>query len=183
MLIYDAPETSSVDTLADAFRLERAAYVMPAQAGRMAYGPAPRLLQTMLTGGEYDLERVRTANRPAPRLLWDPPNGAFPAATIVERQRWGEYLFEHKNRHIEAFWTRLSAVYQGSIPLPLAMPGVEPDSAQLAWDTEKHHLDVTILADGLAEWFFMNRETGELRDGTFPEDAAAFRELLRVVAA
>jgi hypothetical protein len=157
VLICDAPNELSADTLAEAFRFERPAYVMPAQAGR-------------------------TANAPVPRLLWNPPQGAFPPATIAERQRWGEYLFEQKNRNVEAFWTRLSAAYRGSIPLPLALPGAEPDSVQLAWDTEKHHLDVTILADGPEEWFFMDRQTGELRDGVLPEDEAAFRELLIIVA-
>lgn len=158
MLICEAPNDQSGELLAGALRFERPAYVMPAQA-------------------------ERTANTPVLKLLWNPPQGAFPPATIAERQRWGQYLFEHNNRHIGAFWTQLCAGYQGSVPLPLALPGAEPDSVQMAWDTEKHHLDISILSDGSAEWFFMDRDTGELRDGVLPADFEAFSALLRTVSA
>lgn len=115
-------------------------------------------------------------------LLWEPHQGAFPAATIAELQRWGSYLFELKNRRVEALWKNLCAVYQGHVPLPLALPGAEPDSVQLAWDTDRHHLDITIPLEGPQEWFFMDRETGELRDGSCPDETTAFVELLQVVA-
>lgn len=124
----------------------------------------------------------RVMGSSVPELLWEPHQGAFPAAAIPELQRWGSYLFELKNRRVEDFWKQLCVAYQGSVPLPLALPGAEPDSVQLAWDTDKHHLDVTIPSDGPQEWFFMDRQSGELRDGVYPGDAKVFEDLLQIVA-
>lgn len=126
-------------------------------------------------------DAVRTANTQAP-AHWGSSRGAFPAATIAELQRWGQYLFDHPNRHVQPFWTELCDSYDGIVPLPLALPSAEADSVQLAWDTDAHHLDVTVSADGTKEWFFMNRQNGELLDGVLPQDASRFRQLLKVVA-
>jgi hypothetical protein len=124
---------------------------------------------------------VRTANTKSP-ALWSSSRGAFPAATIGELQRWGQYLFDNPNRHVRVFWDALGVSYDGIVPLPLALPGAEADSVQLAWDTEAHHLDVTVFVDGTKEWFFMNRQTGELLDGVFPQDTLRFCQLLQMVA-
>lgn len=152
MLVCELPQDITGDLLART----SSAYMMPASA-------------------------VRTANTNAP-ALWRSSRGAFPAATIGELQRWGQYLFAHPNRHVRVFWNLLCGSYEGIVPLPLALPGAEADSVQLAWDTEAHHLDVTVFADGTQEWFFMDRQSGELLDGVLPQDTSRFCQLLQVVA-
>jgi hypothetical protein len=93
------------------------------------------------------------------------------------------YLSEPGNQRVEAFWRWLSAALGEDVPFPLAMPDAEVGSAQLAWDTERYHLDVSIPRDGDEEWFFMDRQTDECRDGVLPADAVALLDALRLVVA
>lgn len=99
-----------------------------------------------------------------------------------ERQRWNSFLSDLKNQRVEPFWRQVCAANLGNVPLPLALPGAEPDSVQLAWDTERYHLDVTIPFDGPQVWFFMDRRSGELPYGVYPGDANAFDDPLGIVA-
>ena len=57
-------------------------------------------------------------------------------------------------------WKALSTAMSDRLPVPDACPG--PDGQLLyTWDKKEYHFELEIFPDGLGEFFYMNRVTGE----------------------
>jgi hypothetical protein len=58
-------------------------------------------------------------------------------------------------------WDKLSVAADNALPVPDAGPG--PDGQILyTWDREEHHFELEILPASPAEFFYRNRNSGEL---------------------
>jgi hypothetical protein len=58
-------------------------------------------------------------------------------------------------------WVDVSEATGNALPVPAACTG--PDGQMMyVWDKGRHHLELEIAADGTAEFFYRDRQTGEL---------------------
>lgn len=58
-------------------------------------------------------------------------------------------------------WNSLSAATGNSLPVPDACPGSEGELLY-TWDRDEHHLELEIFPAAPAEFFYRNRQTGDL---------------------
>ena len=114
-------------------------------------------------------------------LIRSSPQKSFPQSTISELQRWGQFIEEPQSRNIKEFWQKICIYFNGP-PLPVAMPGAESGTMQLAWDTDDAHLDVLLGSSETDEWFFMDRKSGKFQEGTVDFELTKFVELLKTIS-
>ena len=124
----------------------------------------------------HDFSKVGEAT-----LIQSSPQRSFPQSTISELQRWGQFIEEPRSRSVKEFWQKLCVYFNGP-PLPVAMPGAESGTMQLAWDTDELHLDVSLGSSDTDEWFFMNRKSGELQEGSVDFELTKFVGLLKTIS-
>lgn len=81
----------------------------------------------------------------------------------------------------QGIWQKICIFLNGP-PLPVAMPGAESGTMQLAWDTDDLHLDVLLGSSDSDEWFFMDRRSGKLEEGSVDSNLTRFADLLKTIS-
>lgn len=115
----------------------------------------------------------------------------YPEAYSEHLQEWGRV--QHLNNYLGNIrdagdidpttaamawdaWKALSEVTQRSLPVPDAAPG--PNGELLyTWDKAEHHLELEFARDGSAEFFYRNRESGQLWGAEYTTGALLSQEV------
>lgn len=77
----------------------------------------------------------------------------------------GRFDVKHVNA-VRDLWRTLS--FRLGIGLPVPLTQTTDEAIQLAWENGRHYFDVEIYPDGSLEWFYRDRESGEV-EGTEDE--------------
>ena len=127
-----------------------------------------------------EILRIRRRAEPPPSNNESVPLVLMPLGPDRDWQRFLSQLQGPRAPEVRALWGRLRA----DMPwLPLPRAGMLPDDGfQLVWDEGRHHVDIELVGDSQAEWFYLDRETRETVGEDFSLGGTLPRALLERLA-
>ena len=89
--------------------------------------------------------------------------GSHLAASDADAKRFANFLKDLPlpPRLADSFRAFLDAAISNGEPLPAVLPRSD-NSVRLVWETRRLHLEADIFDDQTMEWFFRDRQSGEI---------------------